>query len=249
MSEVNKGSFFKYGKQYMSSGLILPIRRFVTLELLLYLVGHITCLYVLLFYASDMPFSKLGGGFLRDYFRSLQGARVGSAFDVFRSCLWLASAHSHKVSSDLVLTFLLLFTSNAFFLTLMRRIEVVVAEEKIKPTNVGMNSVEEGAYGRPTNGRKDSSSYGLVNCDELLRNTMIFKSLILCIVVPICVFSQPANEVRAFGPVGVLLLIVVGVCVLELHGGLQTLKKFLNWTQLIIILLIIFFSAEANMLT
>lgn len=249
MSEENEAPSFKYGKKYMSSGLVLPLWRFVTVELFFYLVGHIICLYLLLFTATDVPFSNLCGDSLRDYIWPFQRAKSGGPFDIFRSCLWLASSQSHKVSSDLILTFLLLFTSNAFFLTLMRHINVVVADEKSKKTDAEVNSVGEGALSTSVNGKGGWRSFGMVSCDELLRNSMICKALVLCIVVPICVFSQPANEVRAYGPVGVLLLIVADICVLGLHGRLESLQKFLNWMQAVFILLLIAFSAEANLFT
>ncbi|PBJ69290.1 hypothetical protein BCY84_20018 [Trypanosoma cruzi cruzi] len=233
-------------KRKLPLRIFAPLWRFFTVELFLYFTCHVVCLGVAFFAAGDVSLSQLTREFMQKLWGHSQRKELQrNPFEVFRDYKKAASlppaSPSHGVSSDILLTLLLLFSLNAFFLALIRRVEYVVAGERKKKQDDEMEGTSK--VTSHINEREISdgaTSLWMVDCDQLMKNTMVLFASVLCVVIPICVFSQPSNEVRSIGPAAVLMSIAIGLCVLEVHGGMRSLQAFLNGFQALVVVTLVF---------
>ncbi|RNF02184.1 hypothetical protein TraAM80_06596 [Trypanosoma rangeli] len=234
--------------------LFVPLWRFLTVELLIYAVCHIVCLGLALFAATDVSLSDLVRGMLRQLRGPPQEQPPSdrSPFEVLRGYRQAAASGpvlpSHEVNSDLLLTLLVPFSLHAFFLALMRRIEDVGADERRKQEEEA--GTEPSQATGPTNGDKGAGTvrpWWMVDCDLLMKHTLIGFTCVLCPLIPICVFPQEASEVRGLGPAAGLLSIAVGMCVLEVHGGMRGVRTTFNCFQALIIAGVVVLVAVAHL--
>nr|AGN32933.1 hypothetical protein [Trypanosoma rangeli] len=234
--------------------LFVPLWRFFTVEVLIYAVCHVVCLGIALFAATDVSLS----GLVRGVLRQLRGppqeqpSPDRSPFEVLREHRQAAASGpalpSHEVNSDLLLTLLLPFSLHAFFLAFMRRIEDVGADGRRKQEEEA--GTEPSQVTAPTNGDKSAGTarpWWMVDCDLLMKHTFIGFTCVLCLLIPICVFPQEASEVRGLGPAASLLSIAVGMCVLEVHGGMRGVRTMFNSFQALTIAGIVVLVAVANL--
>ncbi|EKF30307.1 hypothetical protein MOQ_005886 [Trypanosoma cruzi marinkellei] len=240
-------------KRKLPLRLFTPLWRFFTVELFLYLTCHLVCLGVVFFAAGDASLSQLTREFMQKLWGpSKRKESKRDPFEVFRGYKRAAASApaspSHEVSSEILLTLLLLFSLNAFFLALIRRVEYVVADERKKKQDDEMEGTSKvtGHINEKEKSHGETSSW-MVDCDQLMKNTMVVFASVLCVVIPICVFSQPSNEVRSIGPAAVLMSIAISLCVLEVHGGMRSLQAFLNGFQALVVVTLVFFVTVAKL--
>ncbi|KAH9601863.1 hypothetical protein LSM04_008855 [Trypanosoma melophagium] len=231
--------------------LVLPLWRFVTVELLLYLLCHLVSLGLILFTAGDVPFVSPRGGLLQQHRKPRPPPGAGrEPFDVFRGQAQVRPSVSlaHQISADLVLTLVLWFSANGFFLVLIRRIDEVVANENMKRKASGNTETKIKENHEKSTGDENATAKGCwqMECQELLKGAIVVFSVILSVVIPICVISQPSNEVRSVGPVVVLLTAAANLCMLQVQGNPRGMQTFLNLFQVLIIVGLVGLVAQAN---
>ncbi|ORC85426.1 uncharacterized protein TM35_000351700 [Trypanosoma theileri] len=231
--------------------LILPIWHFITVELLIYLLCHLASLGLILFTAGDVPFVSPRGGLLQQHRRlKPRPGETREAFDVFRGLGQAGSPASlaHQISADLVLTLVLWFSANGFFLVFIRRIDGVLANEKMRQQTSGNTETKIKENDEKSGENKKGTGRGFlqVECHTFLKDTIVVFSVILSIVIPICVISQPSNEVRSVGPVVVMLTAAANLCMIQVQGNSRGAQTFLNLFQALILIALVVLVAQAN---
>ncbi|KEG12132.1 hypothetical protein DQ04_01971040 [Trypanosoma grayi] len=226
---------------------VLPLWRFLSLELVICLFCHLMCLGITFFAPGRTPLASRSGWLQQRYRNSPRKGVVRGPFDVFQNYEKAAppAPMTHQINSDAVLTLLLVFTVNSCILALMRRIDDVMAaeEKKLQKASEKDTMAKNDAEECTTN----VEGTWKVKCNELLNNVMLFGSAVLSVVTGICVIGQPANQVRALGPAAVLISLAIDLCVLHGHGKARALRHYLNLIQALVICVLVGLVAEANL--
>nr|CCD17019.1 unnamed protein product [Trypanosoma congolense IL3000] len=235
--------------------LFVPLRRFATTETITYLVCHITCLILIMFTTGDELFISRERwlSFGRKTQPQHQFRTAEDVYDYFRaekSAVAKTKLLPRQLGSDLVLSLLLVFTLNGFFLSLVRTIISVVKERGSQGNAEGSPpraEVDEKASCESNGGK--TGLHKLVNCHEFIYKTAVGAALTVCIVISHGILAQPASEVRGAALIVLLSTLTVPICYGDIPGGPKKLEKFFNMYQLIIVVFFVCLAVDANVLS